>query len=472
MSSQSVQQAPGRGAARHPRRRPADAGAHPVDAVLLLYHRPILRGYKDASTVTEHIGAFAQHSRFPVWAVNTARGPRPGLRKLRFQAIVMHYSMFGSGVYRLDDELLEYLDRTDAYKIAFFQDEYYHCGKRFRFLDDHAVDCVFTCLTESEFGKVYGAYTQVPKLVSTLPGYVSDETIRAARRFSRPDAQRHIDVGYRGRPLPPNLGRGAQEKTEIALRFAELAGDTGLRLDLDIEETGRLYGDAWYEFMADCRCMLGVESGVSAYDLDGRLYAEYQRRLATNPLLTVEDLADALAPCEDTVYYRTISPRHFESAAFRVTQVLFEGSYSGLMEPMRHYIPLSKDFANFDEVVVRIKDPDVRAEVAENTHRDLIASGEFSYARMIEVVDATLADAGLKAQPLDGGDAELVRDALREGGGRRQVLLFREDPPVRLRALSAHLYHRTPAPVLRALRRGLDHLQTMRAPDTETGSRA
>ena len=95
----------------------------------------------------------------------------------------------------------------------------------------------------------------------TLTGYVSDDLRRAAARFGKPDDQRTVDVGYRGRPLPPYLGRGGQEKDEIGRRFRELAAGTGLRLDIKGAEADRLYGDAWYRFIANCRCVLGVESG-------------------------------------------------------------------------------------------------------------------------------------------------------------------------------------------------------------------
>ena len=47
---------------------------------------------------------------------------------------------------------------------------------------------------------------------------------------------------------------------------------------------------------------------------------------------------------------------------------------------MVHYIPLRKDFSNLDEVLDRLSDVDVRDELTENAHRDLIASGEWSYA--------------------------------------------------------------------------------------------
>jgi hypothetical protein len=366
-----------------------------VDGALLVYNRPAAPWIKDASTVAEHIGAFRQHSRHRIWEVNTDLGFPEGLADVHFKAVILHYCVFGMGQYALNEEWLEYLDRTPAYKIAFFQDECTRCQRRFRFLNDHEVDCVYTCLEPSEFAKVYGRYTDVPKLVSNIPGYVPDPLPETGRRFTIPDERRTVDVGYRGRPLPAYLGHGAMEKHEIGMRFSELARGTGLRLDVATGEADRLYGDAWYHFMANCRCVLGVESGVSAFDLEDEIFGEW---LALGENGNAADLR-TLSRWEDVVYYRTISPRHFEAAALRVCQVLFKGRYSGILEPMVHYIPLEKDFSNFDEVVALIRDADVRKELADNAYRDLIASGEWSYARLIRTVDTTLEEAGLEGRP-------------------------------------------------------------------------
>ena len=74
--------------------------------------------------------------------------------------------------------------------------------------------------------------------------------------------------------------------------------------------------------------------------------------------VTLEALQEgALGRWDHNFSYRTISPRHFEAAAFRICQVLFEGEYSGVLRPMVHYIPLKKDFSNFDQVVGLIGDP-------------------------------------------------------------------------------------------------------------------
>jgi len=378
-----------------------------VDGVLVVYHRPAASWIKDASTVREHLHSFARHSRHRVWEVNVDIGFPKGLSALEFRAIILHYSVFGMGMYHLDDEWLGYLDGTEAFKVAFFQDECTRCRRRFSFLNDHAIDCVYTCLEPSEFGKVYGRHTNVPQLVSNIPGYVSDKLVQAGRRFTVPRERRTVDVGYRGRPLPAYLGHGAMEKHEIGVRFGELARGSGLRLDLAAGEHDRLYGDAWYRFMANCRCMLGVESGVSAFDLEDEVLDEYTRRRQQGLDVGLDDL-QTLARWEDAVYYRTISPRHFEAAALRVTQVLFEGRYSGVMEPMVHYIPLRKDFSNLDEVLSLIRDDDVCRELAENAYRDLIASGEWSYARWVSGVDETL-DQAIDARPAPAVEATVKR---------------------------------------------------------------
>lgn len=401
-------------------------------AVVLLYHRPPARLYRDASTVMEHVHAFQRHSRFPVYALNVEYGFPRSLARVEPGAIVMHYSMFGSGVYQLPPRFLEWLDRSKAYKVCFFQDEFYYCGRRFRFLNEHAVDCVFTHVRPQYFDQVYGKYTHVPRLEYNIPGYVSEELLVAAARHTRPEHARTVDVGYRGRPLPLYMGRGSQEKADIGIRFAELAADNGLSLDIDISEAGRLYGEQWYEFIASCRHILGVESGVTLFDLEDEVRHEYASRLERGEQPTLEELErGALGRWDGQIPYRTISPRHFEAAALHTCQVLYEGWYSGAMEPMVHYIPLRNDFSNFGDVLGQMRDPDLRHELVENAHRDLIASERWSYATFMAQFDGVLADAGLAPEP-----AFVLATGLARGARRRYVLAhLRWWLPTRLESL-------------------------------------
>jgi hypothetical protein len=413
-----------------------------VDGVLLIYHRPAL--VQDAATVVDNIEAFARYSRFNVWSINTEYGFPPALANLSFQAIVLHYSLFGGGTYFLDGQFQEYLAGSkSSYKVAFFQDEFRHCQKRFRFLDRYAIDCLYTLVEPPYFKATYGKFTGVPKLIFHIPGYVSEGLLEAAGRLGMPDQDRAIDIGYRGRPLEFYMGKGAQEKSGIAIGFLERARSLNLVLDIERSERRRIYGDAWYRFTANCRGFLGVEAGVSIFDLEDTIRVECEKRIAANPKITFEELEDqVLCRFEDNIPYRTISPRHFEAAAFRVCQILFEGKYSGILKPMIHYIPLKKDFSNFEEVIRLFSNPVVRRELTENTHRDLIASGKYTYEEFIREFDAQLVESGLKIGGQGGN--EQVAALLNQG------MYFR-----RLRAMVLGIrYHGrlVPAPLRRLVR--------------------
>jgi hypothetical protein len=365
-----------------------------VNGILLVYHHPVA---PDAPTIMDHVDAFARHSRFRVWSINTEHGFPESLSRFDFTAIVLHYSLFGSAPFQLNDYFTRYLSSSDAYKIAFFQDEYAYCGRRFDFINQYGIDCIYTLLDPRYWESVYGRHTAVPKLVHTLAGYISNDLVDRAQALTKPDDERMIDVGYRTRTLPFFMGRGAQEKSEIGRRFLERARGTDLKLDIKVDAPSRIYGDAWFEFLANCRGVLGVEAGVSIFDLEDVVREESERLLAADPEMTFDEMSTRLLHrWEDNIFYRVISPRHFEAPALRVCQILFEGKYSGILEPMEHYIPLKKDFSNFDEALALFRDPDVRQRLAENAHRDLVASGRYSYGAFIESFDAELVAAGLQ----------------------------------------------------------------------------
>ena len=380
-------------------------GRRRVAGVLLLYHRPVLPWEgSEAGNVNENIEAFGRYSKFGVKAVNTAEvwnpyyGYQPDLADLEFDAILMHYSLFRPGLepYWLSEPLREHVKNAASYKIAAFQDEHHWCKKRYGFIDEFGIDCVLTALEPPYAEQVYKGHTNVSTVVSVLPGYVSQELVEAADRLTKPDEERRIDVGYRGRPIPAYMGRGSQEKIEIGTKFAERAPGTGLTVDIAITEEERIYGEDWYRFLADCRGTLGSESGVSCFDPEDEVLAQWEELSAKGHEPTLEELErGALGRWDWKIPYRTIAPRNFEAAALHSCQILFEGDYSGLMEPMRHYIPMKKDFSNFDEVVERFRDRDLRRELTENARRDLIDSGENTNERMVATFDAALIDAGL-----------------------------------------------------------------------------
>lgn len=360
-----------------------------INGVLLIYNHPI----KDsAATISEHVESFKKYSQEKFYAINTEYNFPSKLNRYAFKAIIFHYSLFAPKQYLLPKRLLRYLERDSiSYRIAFGQDEYQYCSLRFDFINKYRISCIYTLLEPSEFKKVYEKYTSVKRIHSTLTGYVSPELINIAKQYHIPYNKRTIDVSYRARHLEFFMGAGAQEKMEIGRRFLEYAVKYNLRCDIKVSNLERFNGLEWHKFLANSKAVLGVEAGVSIFDLEDKVRLECAELVKENPNIdfkTVHDLV--LKKWENNVYYRQISPRIFEAAALKVVQILFEGKYSNILKPYEHYIPLKKDFSNIDDVVELLKNDEFINKITENAYNDLIASNRFTYKKFIEGVDEEL----------------------------------------------------------------------------------
>jgi hypothetical protein len=371
----------------------------PVNGILFIHSLPLT---VNASTIFEHINAFERHSQYKVFSVNSYLGFPSFLRKFEFSVIVFHYSLFGMPIYIGDDFLTYVKSCHNSYKIAFLQDEHRYWPERAAFLNKYGIDCIYTLLEEKWFDDTYRKKTNVKQLIYNIPGYVSVEIEEMAQKYYKPDSNRTVDVGYRGRRLPYYMGLGSQEKHYIGSEFKKKAAHLDLIMDIETEEEKRIYGQDWPIFLSNCKAVLGVEAGVSVFDINDNVRPRYAKMVSGNPDYSFPDVSfeevynSLLKPYEDRIYYRTISPRHFEAAALRICQILFEGKYSGILKPMKHYIPLKKDFSNFETVIQLFKNRKVRREITENAYIDLIASNKYSYKRFVENFDQILLKQGIK----------------------------------------------------------------------------
>jgi hypothetical protein len=392
--------------------------ARQIDAVLLIYHHPVVA---NAPTIMEHVTSFERYSRFPIVKVNTELGLDPRLRDLRFPVVVFHYSLFGSERHLIGPPWYDYLETLrDAYKVALFQDEYHGCPKRFAFIDTWDVRCVYTLYDPRHWHELYLKYTKAARVRHTLAGYVDEAALECRRRWVRAAAPRPIDVGYRARQLPFYMGAGGQEKWWVARDFLARAASLDLVTDISWREEDRIYGNDWYRFMASCRGMLGAESGVSISDPEGDFIVAYRALLAEHPDIDFEEVSERLlCRYENNIPLRTISPRCFEAAALDTCQLLLEGDYNGVLVPWRHYLPLKKDFSNFDDVMRAFNDPATRNAVVEAAFQDLVASGKYSYRSFVQGFDdALVEDSGWRG-PRRDADARAFQAMFRSRERRR-----------------------------------------------------
>jgi len=359
-----------------------------ANGILLIYnHLPV----DDAPTIIDHLESFSKYSQFKVWKVNALYGFPSFLKDYEFSTIVLHYSQWGGAMSSAAKPLYDWLEQQNSHKIQFCQDENYNCGYRFSFINRMRIDWIYSPLAPKYHQQIYGLKCpQVKKVFHTLCGYVSDNMVAKANRFYKPNLDRPLDVGYRGRVLPPYLGRGAMEKQEMGLGFLARANGSGLKLDIDVNEQHRLYGDDWYRWLSNCKTVLGVEGGGSIFDVDDEVWNEYWKK----PRSYEEMPQELMKKYDGKVFYQHFTPRHLEAAASRTLQVLFEGNYYGIMKPWEHYVPLKKDFSNFNEVVQSIKNFSTRMDIISKCYRDLIESQKFTYRKFIGQFDQNLLDAG------------------------------------------------------------------------------
>lgn len=359
--------------------------------ILFLANRPTAN--TQAATVTEYLDALVKHSRHHVLEVSMLHHFPTRIDLDRFDVIVIHYSLsLGPLLYHyLGGDLVERLKRFKGLKVAFLQDEYREIQTYWKHINELELDILFSCVPDHEVPKVYPP-GRVPNLrvVNVLTGYVS---LALVQRPVSSIAERPIDVGYRTRKMPYWLGRLGHEKWWIAEEFQRRVAGQGLRLDFSVKEGERLYGEAWPEFLASCRAVIGVESGASIIDFDGKLEHTVEAYVAQNPDATFEEVFEKfLKLFEGSLALHQISPRCFEAAALRTPMVLFEGNYSGVLVPERHFIVLKKDFSNLSDVLAKLKDHAYLQELADRTYLEVALEPRWSYEAFIRSVDQVISE--------------------------------------------------------------------------------
>jgi len=307
----------------------------------------------------------------------------------RFDAIVIHYTLVASSNFYLSGKARSRLAAFSGLKAIFIQDEYRFVDKSTDAMREIGIHVLFTCAPPNEITNVYPP-ERLPgvTVVNVLTGYVPEALLK---RPVPNTADRAIDIGYRGRNVPAWLGELGQEKIRIGIRVKQEASEHGLTVDISFREEDRLYGNAWIKFVSSCKAMLGVESGASVVDFSGQIQRKVEAHVALKPHTSFEELRELYFPLDDgRISFAQISPRCFESAALRTLMILYEGDYSGVLEPWRHYVPLKKDHSNMAEVAAVLRDEARINLIASQAYDEIACNPKWSFAQATRYVDSVL----------------------------------------------------------------------------------
>lgn len=342
------------------------------------------------NTVYEHVSCFARYSQNQFYFCHQDQYQGFNIDLSRFDAVIVHYSV-RLPYDQIPEATAEALGTYAGAKVLFIQDEYDHTFRTWYWIKRLGFQLVFTVVPTGGISKVYPPH-EFPgvRFVSNLTGYVPDE--RPLANVLLPTSSRRIAVGYRGRPLPIRYGALGLEKIEIGRQVKRFCESNGIPHDISWAEEARIYGPQWYDFVASCRSTLGSESGSNVFDWDGTIAARIDTFRHRNGGSSDSDVYRSIVqPCELPGLMNQVSPRVFEAIALRTALLLYEGSYSGVIAPMRHFIPIEKDGSNLVDAMKLLLDDNFIEDMTERAYQEIILSGAFSYRSFVQNVDKELA---------------------------------------------------------------------------------
>lgn len=354
--------------------------------VLMLYEQNSLF----TSTVKEYISIFRKYSNHNIFYEPASNKVFCRVDFNQFDVIIIHYSLrmcIEEGPCTLSKSYEKKLKNFPGYSIAILQDEYDLTHVSQRRLQKLNINAVFTCVPMTDIDKVYPK-EKLPhvEFFQCLTGY-SSEKLPVEINLVPMEARKNMIV-YRGRELPYRYGDLGQEKKIIGEKMKVICLENDIPCDIEVDDSRRIYGNAWYEFLANSRATLGTESGANVFDFDGDITESITKAVTDNPSITYQEVFEKyLREHEGYVKMNQISPKIFESAFLRTALILFEGNYSGIMQPDIHYIPLKKDFSNVNEVLEKLKDISYLNKLTQRVYDDIIASGDYSYEKFITHFD-------------------------------------------------------------------------------------
>ncbi|HBN21779.1 MAG TPA: hypothetical protein DD412_00885 [Holosporales bacterium] len=341
---------------------------------------------KTAATVFDHLDSFKLFSKNEIKHIDVLKDIINRDILNGFDLIVIHYS-----VCLFNDDIcfpwLRILLRDfTGKKVCFIQDEYRRVDEIVENLIYIKADLLFTCVPESEIEKVYpSCKLPILKKINVLTGYVPKDLLQLP---DVPYESRQLDVVYRARKVPTWLGRLGQEKWEVADKFSNDAKKDDLKTDISYHEKDRIYGDDWITFLQNSKATLGCESGASIFDFSGEIQQNvesYEAQHPDAPFSKVQELF--FADLENKIKLNQISPRCFEAASLKTLMILYEGDYSGILIPWRHYIPLKKDHSNMEEIVETLSCKKSWQKVVGFAYEEVALNPVYSFEHFISTFD-------------------------------------------------------------------------------------
>ena len=291
---------------------------------------------------------------------------------------------------RLERILNEYafIKNSSAVKIALAQDDYGCNIELDNWMVDWDVDYFYSVVHQYSKDLFPRYFKAKGPILKGYTGYLTTDQVNRAVNVKKHES-RKIDVGYRATNVVTNLNKLVILKAQIGRRFEEKFQPYSLNLDISTRHEDRIYGDRWFSFVEDCRFMIGTNSGSSLIIPNLSLKESVQAYISATPDWNYSDIKSLFFPQQnESTSYTAISPRNIEAAVLGTCQINTAlGDYSGLLAPWEHFIPLSEDCSNHEEVFKAMKDAKLVERILASAKESILS---FDDLRLVNFVNDLL----------------------------------------------------------------------------------
>ena len=348
------------------------------------------------SNVTDDINQYKSYSKHKIDIYNpihkklkTIRGklfPNSSLQLERYDAIIIHYSIYILGEYFLSNDLSDKIKKYKGLKIQTIRDEYRNINDMIEKQSYLGINILFSVLRVKHIKKVYG-HPSLSKMliVSCIPGNVSDYLTK----INVPKIKdRKINISYRSRFLPAELGKFAQEKIRLGIELEKLCHASKLSCDISVLDKDRVYGSEWIDLHNKSKVMLAAPGGVSLFDFTGEALKRVTSIKENNPNLSEEEIIDQhLSDLDGNITHKQPTPRMFEAISLRVPLLMPVDDYREVFKPWDHYIPLEDAFTNWNEILKLLRDDYYLQDLADRAFSEIVESGRWDRKLFVEKFD-------------------------------------------------------------------------------------
>jgi hypothetical protein len=324
-----------------------------------------------------------------------------------FDVIIVHYSVRLCYEGHLPSAIKRKIASFKGLKCAFLQDEYDQTNVAVKNLLELGVMLVFTCVKESRVNEVYESLvSKGVKFKQVLTGFAFLPNEKEPH--IKKTLERKWDLGYRGRRLSHRYGTLGYDKWRIGELANSKLAQNALRLNISSETVDRIYGESWFDFLGNCKAVLGTESGANVFDFDGSLELLSDKQ---SKMEFVDFQEIYLKDLEIEGLMNQISPRIFEAISTKTALVLYPGEYSGILKPWIHYFQIEKDFSNYSDLVDFLKDDEAISQMAERCYKDIVLSRKYSRHEYVSIISASIQEV---VSPCAKNRSLPVRDEFRD----------------------------------------------------------